>query len=159
MIQQSTAKELCDLGIGRGLSDASLRRLAELSVIERFACGERVFREGQKHSQIHWVQSGRIALEMTGGTKLPMPLLTIGKGEVLAWSSFVGNQRMTATATAVIESSLITFDTAVLLGLCEQDYEIGYRLMRHVAIGLSNRLLVTRLQLMDLFGHPDRSTT
>ena len=42
-----------------------------------------------------------------------------------------------------------------LLSLCEQDAEFGQHVMRWMAQSLSNRLVATRLQLLDLFAaHP-----
>ncbi len=38
--------------------------------------------------------------------------------------------------------------------LCNTDFEVGYHVMGQVASALSQRLLATRLQLLDLFAKP-----
>jgi CRP-like cAMP-binding protein len=78
-------------------------------------------------------------------------VLSLGPGDVLAWSALLGGGRMTATARAVGPVTTLAFDAAALLALCESDHEVGYHLMRHLSAALSRRLVATRLQLLDLF--------
>ena len=58
---------------------------------------------------------------------------------------------MTATATAIEDTILIAMSGKRLQELCDCEKELGYVLLQRVAQVLSQRLLSTRLQLMDLF--------
>lgn len=136
------------------LSPEAMAELAKIARVDRFCAGETLFREGQLYNRLHWVISGRVTLEMTTGASSPKCILSLGKGDVLAWSSLVGDGRMTAKAIAMTDTELVGFDAHKLQPLLEADYELGYRLMRSIATSLSRRLLATRLQLLDLFNHP-----
>ena len=136
------------------LAEALVDKLADVSAIYQFAEHETVFREGQTHSKIFWVHSGRIRLEMTLPGQSPRSLLTVSAGEVLAWSAFNSSQPMTATGSAAIDSVLVGFDVDRLRSLCESNHEIGYRFTDCLCIGLAQRLVATRLQLLDLFTNP-----
>jgi CRP-like cAMP-binding protein len=81
----------------------------------------------------------------------PKAVLTVGSGDLLAWSAFLGNQRMTTTAIASTDVQVIGFDSDQARQLCDKNHEIGYRFLESVAEALSRRLVATRLQLLDLF--------
>ena len=110
------------------------------------------------HGQIYWVHSGRVRLEMTLPSRLPIALLTVGPGEVLAWSAFLGSQQMTASGIAATDTVLLGFEVGPLKTLCESNLEIGYRFTHHLCQGLSQRLIATRLQLLDLFCLPSEGS-
>jgi CRP/FNR family cyclic AMP-dependent transcriptional regulator len=125
--------------------------LADAARWRSFAAGTVIFREGERCSAFYIVHRGHVALDMSlaahGGTRL----ITLGPGEVVAWSALVGDGRMTATAAAADEVELIEFPGAEVLKRCEADPQFGYHLMRRLAAALAKRLLATRLQMLDLF--------
>lgn len=150
----SSEDAIISLNLARDMASADLKRLADVSEIHKFAKDEPIFREGQAHTRIYWVHSGRVRLEMTLPSRLPTALLTVGAGEVLAWSAFLGTKQMTASGIAATETVLLGFEAESLRALCESNHEIGYRFTLHLCQGLSRRLTATRLQLLDLFGLP-----
>ncbi len=137
--------------LGRHLSDEQLRRLAALATQTVVPAGTAIFRENQRHERLYWIIDGVVTLEMIGSHAGSKAVLTVGSGDLLAWSAFLGNQRMTTTATASTEVRLIGFDSSELHQLCEQDHEIGYRFLHSLAEAISRRLVATRIQLLDLF--------
>jgi CRP-like cAMP-binding protein len=147
------------LGMADDLTDAELTELANVCRLEKFDKDQPIFREGQHHARIYWVLSGLVRLEMKLPTRPPTALLTVGTGEVLAWSALLGTQQMTATGIAASDTVLIGFDATALQALCDRNHQLGYRLMRHLCKGISQRLVATRLQLLDLFSHPHQQTT
>lgn len=74
-----------------------------------------------------------------------------GPNEILAWSGFLADGAMTTSAIAIESIRTIEFDCHQLKRLCEDDHDLGYFIMKQVAVGLARRLLATRLQLLDLF--------
>lgn len=133
------------------LSSEWLRRLVGAGVLKRFAPGAVLFREGERSDAFYLVGIGHVALDMTVPARGTTRLLTVGPGEMLAWSALLGNARMTATATAVDDVELFEFSGAELRRWCETDPSFGYRWMRQLSTALAERLLATRLQLLDLF--------
>jgi CRP-like cAMP-binding protein len=115
------------------------------------AAGSVLFREGQQSDAFYVVHRGHVALEMCLPARGCTALLTLGPGEVVAWSALLGDGRMTASAIASDDVELIEFSGIELLARCEADPVFGYRIMRRMSEALARRLLATRLQLLDLF--------
>ncbi len=135
---------LRQMDLTAGLSDVELGELAKIAHHTEFSAATVVFREGQNQSVIYWVVDGSITLETTGARLKPIVLLTVGPGEVLGWSALVGDSRMTAKASAVTNTRLIGFPADDLKKLCDENHELGYRVMNSIAENLSRRLHATR---------------
>ena len=80
-------------------------------------------------------------------------ILTLGPGDLVAWSAILGDGRMTTSAVALEPSELVALPARYVIELCEQQPALGYRFMRGVAQAISRRLVGTRLQLLDLFSN------
>jgi len=126
-------------------------RLAEIARWKFCPAGTVLFREGEGCDSFYVVHRGHITLEMCLPARGCTRLLTLGPGEVVAWSALVGDGRMTATAVAVDDAELIELSAAKVLERCDADPQFGYRVMRRLAAALAKRLLATRLQMLDLF--------
>jgi CRP/FNR family transcriptional regulator, cyclic AMP receptor protein len=135
----------------------SLCGIASLKTVE---AGEELFREGDKEDYLYIVLEGRVAIEIFVPCKGRQRIFTAEPMEVVGWSSVtpVVRQR-TASARAVLPGRLVLLDAPKLRQLCEQDHDLGYVVMRRLANVVASRLLVTRLQLLDMFGHPGQEVT
>lgn len=132
--------------------DEVLTSLAEASSFRSVALGEVLFREGSPNDRLYLVCSGRLALEMNVPPRGAVRILTLGPGEMVGWSAVIGEGKMTASAVAIDETELVVAPAETLRELCEVNHDFGYYLMREMAAALARRLVVTRLQLLDLFG-------
>jgi CRP-like cAMP-binding protein len=139
------------IGLGRDLNDDLIGQLASIAAQVLVARGATIFRENQRHPLVYWIIDGVVKLEMSTSHAGPKAVLTVGTGDLLAWSALLGNQRMTTTAIASTDGQLIGFDSDRVRQLCDDSYEIGYRFLQSLAEALSRRLVATRLQLFDLF--------
>lgn len=142
---------LGEMSFAKGLPPRTLEALATMATLETVPGWGVLFREGSQCHDLFLVQSGFFALDMHVPARGHVTILTVGPGELLGWSALLGAGLMTATATAVEESRVITLPGDQLRMLCQVDHEFGNSLMRHLAVALSQRLLATRLQLLDLF--------
>lgn len=133
------------------LGTTEIAKLASIGKVMQLAEGLILFHEGEPHGQLYFVTGGSIRLDMVTARCGRQTILSVGGGDLLAWSSLVGNGTMTATATANEDSEAVAFDAAALQILLEQDAKLGYLVMRVIATSLSRRLLATRLQLLDLY--------
>ncbi|MEO9934524.1 cyclic nucleotide-binding domain-containing protein [Rhodopirellula bahusiensis] len=156
MVQQLRLSSVMFLRIPfeRQLSETDRASLVELADCVTVDAGQIIFREGERHPFVYWIVEGQVSLEMASGGKTMQPLVTLADGDLLAWSSLRTDRRMTATAKTISPTRLMRFGTQSLLDLCEANHEIGYRVMLHIAGQLAQRLLATRLQMLDLFQHP-----
>lgn len=115
------------------------------------AVGSILFEEGTRHDCVYMICRGTLRLEMNVPGRGEIPILTIGAGELLGFSPLFENQLMTARAVALDDGLAICLDAEKLMELCEQNPELGYRVMKKVAGAYARRLVATRLQLLDLF--------
>jgi CRP/FNR family cyclic AMP-dependent transcriptional regulator len=148
---------LRQMDLTAGLSEHELHELASIARHEDVSASTVVFREGQSQSMIFWVVDGSVALETAGARLKPVLLLTLGPGEVLAWSALVHDSMMTATAKAITDTRLIGFPADALRVLCDRNHELGYRVMCSIAENLSRRLHATRQQLLGCFEASSRT--
>jgi len=125
--------------------------LVAIAVTKHWSPGAQLFQEGVEHDDIYLLQDGHVRLEMLVLDRGRVPLITVGAGDLLGWSPLFGNHVMTATAIALEPTQALAFDGKQLRELCETNHEVGYHVMRHIAQALSERLVATRLQLLDLF--------
>ncbi len=128
-----------------------LDRLAVESTLQKLAVGDIVFREGSTNHHLYLIRSGRLALEMNVPGRGAVRILTVGPGGMVGWSSLLNQGKMTASAIAVAETEVVVAPADKLLELSKTNHELGFHLMRRLADALSQRLVATRLQLLDLF--------
>jgi len=135
-----------------GMPDELLEPLARAARVVNLPAGSVVFRQGGQAHAAYLLVSGQVALEICtpgGGCRR---ILTVAGGELLGWSPALGQQRMTATARALMDVRAIELDGARLLAECERNPRFGYEFMKRAALALAKRLSATRLQLLNLYG-------
>lgn len=125
--------------------------LEAIAVPRHWSPGAVLFQEGSEHDDIYLLQGGHVRLEMVVQRRGRVPMMTVGVGDVVGWSPLFGGHAMTATAIALEPTQAQAFDGKRLRELCAANHELGYHVMRYIAVTLSERLLATRLQLLDLF--------
>ena len=149
--QPSVLKMLSETRFVEGISSDHLQGLCRASRLVKLPAGAKLFQEGSIEDEVFIISSGHIRLSMNVPGRGDVPFLTTGPGELVGWSGLIGDGRMTATATAIDDTTLIAMSGKRLRELCECEKSLGYVLLQRVAQVLSQRLLSTRLQLMDLF--------
>jgi CRP/FNR family cyclic AMP-dependent transcriptional regulator len=147
-----TPSMLCSLPIFSDLSDEHVGIIADISTTRPFAEGEEIFHEGGSRRHLYVVLDGRIALEMHVPNRGWLRILTVEPQQAFGWSSVtdVASKR-TVTARAVCAGKLLSIDAGRLIEACRKDPVLGSVIMHHVANLIAGRLLVTRLQLLDMF--------
>ena len=137
------------------LKDEHLWKVAAISHVRKFKSGERFFHEGDKQDYIYVLVEGRVALDMFVPHHGKARFSTIEQWDVFGWSSVTPTiHQRTAGAVAVLDGEAIATDAEKLRQLCDQDHDMGYLVMRRLASVAASRLMVTRLQLIDMFGQP-----
>jgi CRP/FNR family transcriptional regulator, cyclic AMP receptor protein len=153
---EEITEELRKIPWFRELKDDHIRKIASISTIRRVKAGEIIFREGDTHESVYIVLEGRVGLEMFVPHKGKVRFYTAEPWEVFGWSSVTPNVHLrTAGATAVLEGAVLRIDAEKLSQACDDDHDLGYLVMRRLARVVAGRLLVTRLQLLDMFATPE----
>ena len=137
-----------------GLPGTDLDLIAGCGTNVHFRPGEMLFAEGEPADRFFVLRRGRVAIETHMPQRPAIVLATHGSGDVVGWSWLFPPYRWAFGARAVEDTSAIALDGACLRAKCDDDGDLGYRLMRRFARLLTDELAATRLQLLDLYGDP-----
>lgn len=136
------------------LDQFSLDRLQTISRIIQLDGDKILFNEGDKEDYLYILLVGRIALEMDVPRRGKTLIFTAEPFDIIGWSSATPIIRQrTAAARTLTPAHLLAFDSSKLRQLCDEDNKIGYVIMRRLANIIATRLLVTRLQLVELLSN------
>ena len=132
-----------------------LERLAKISDICEIAENEELFQEGGQEDYLYIVIEGQIEVDVYVPNHGNLRIFIAEPLDIFGWSALtpVVRQR-TATARALQKTRLVSIDFEALKRLCDEDYRIGYLVMRRISNVIASRLLTTRLILMDLLANP-----
>ena len=137
------------------LKEAHMRKFASMSRIRSMKAGEIIFREGDTHESVYIVVEGRVGLEMFVPHRGKVRFYTCEEWDNFGWSAVTPFVRTrTAGAVGVMDGMVISTDVQKLNDFCEEDHDFGYIFMRRMTNVIASRLMVTRLQLLDMFAEP-----
>jgi len=155
MNQQGLITALQTIPWFQELSPGHFEKMARIASLIDMEAKQELFREGDPEDYLYIVLKGRVAIELFVPGRGRIRIYTAEPMDVIGWSSVtpVVRQR-TAGAQAVLPSCLVRLDAIELRRLCEEDYALGYIVMRRLANVVAGRLLTTRLQMLDMFANP-----
>jgi CRP/FNR family cyclic AMP-dependent transcriptional regulator len=120
----------------------------------RFDAGEFLFRTGEEANQFFLIRAGKVALEISAPGRVPIVVQTVREDEILGWSWLIPPYHWQLDARAVEPTRAIALDGKCMRTKCEADHDLGYELLKRFAHIIEERLLQTRLQLLDVYGTP-----
>jgi CRP-like cAMP-binding protein len=151
-----TIKELEKIPWFQEISRDHLEKIADIAHLRHVRAGEVLFREGDVEDYLYIVVEGRIALDIFIPHRGKIRIYTVEPLDIFGWSSVTPIiRKRTAGAVAVVDGSVIAIHSEKLRAACDEDHDLGYIVMRRLANIVASRLLVTRLQLLDMFAHPE----
>ena len=136
----------------RGLEERHIRFIVGCAKNVRFDEGQTIFREGDPAEYFYFIREGLVAVELMVPHRGRTIVQTVAAGEIVGWSWMVAPYRWHFDAQALLFTRALAFDANCLLAKCEEDRDLGYEILKRFAQVISERLEVTRLQLLDLYG-------
>ena len=130
-----------------------LARLAALAEEVNFHRDQIIFHEGEEHGVFYLILNGSLALEIITA-RHPVLLQTLHAGDAMGWSSLLGSGGTHFEARALTPARTLAFNGAKLREACEADPAFGYHMMKALLFLISERLDVTRMQLLDMYATP-----
>ncbi len=153
---EELARELGKIPWFQELKPEHLQKITEISQLRKVKAEELLFREGDKEDYLYIVIEGRVALDIFMPHHGKIRIYTAEPWDVFGWSSVTPTiHQRTAGATAVIDGLIVGIDSKKLREACDEDHDLGYLVMRRLTNIVASRLLVTRLQLIDMFASPE----
>ncbi len=132
----------------QGMEPKHVKKLASLAVEVKFATNDIIFREGDEGQAIFLIEEGQVVVETEVAGRGQVPMLTVGKGELLGWSSLFPPRRKTSNARATMPTWAIAIDVNRLQEAFQSDHSLEVEVIRRVAGALSERLKNTRQHLL-----------
>lgn len=136
------------------LCQAQLDCLATIATLHDIEAGDILFKEGDREDYLYILLEGQVVLEVEVPTRGQVPIYTAEVLDIIGWSSMTPIVRQrTASVRATQNCLLLGFHNKLLEQLCEEDHELGYVVMKRLANVAANRLLTTRLCLLDIIAN------
>jgi CRP/FNR family cyclic AMP-dependent transcriptional regulator len=137
------------------LSPAQIETLERCALEKSFGESDLIFRTGDPAAEFYILRDGIVGLEVISPLKREMTTLqTLHGGDILGWSWLFPPHKWHFDARALEPTSAFALDAARVRALCEEDREMGYRLLQGFSQIIVERLQATRLQLLDLYEKP-----
>ena len=134
------------------LGEAQRKALLEQARTDTVAKGEYVYQEGEPATEVCFVISGRIELEVQTMRGTPIVLDVLGPGDLLGWSACLGMGNATASSHCQSETRLLRIEGALLRELLKEDADRGLLVMTDIAMTVARRLRESRNRLTHLLG-------
>ncbi len=132
------------------LNDEQLKAIALITEEKSYPKGTLLVKENTTATLLALLLEGDIDLIFSGGGEGAIVNALVGSiapGEVYGVSSLIEPYRYTASAKATMPVKVIEIDGISLRALVEVDRNLGYAMMRNVAIAVLERLRYTQVEL------------
>ena len=134
-----------------GLEPGDLDLMATCGHLAVVGAGASLAREGEPAEQFFVLRAGRVALEIDAPTG-PLIVETLEAGDLVGWSWIFPPHRWVYDVVVVEQAHVVVIDAACLRQKCDAEPAFGYRVMQRFAAVVAQRLMATRLRLLDLYG-------
>lgn len=144
-----TVNALKRVEILNGLSDEQLARVAQICKTVIYNSGSVIVREFEPSDEIYVINKGSAqvqigAAQVTAETLAapgPMAAVAIGQGQIFGEMALIDMGPRSATVQCTSDGTeLYVIRRDDFISLCEQDTDIGYKVMRNLAADLSFKL-------------------
>ena len=149
---ETIAGLLSDVPLFAGLEPAQLDLVAGCGSNVGFEEGEYLFREGSDADTFFLLRHGSVALELFTPPRGSLTIETLEAGEVVGWSWLFAPYRWHFDARAMSLVRATAFDGVCLRTKCDDDPALGYALLSRFASVMIDRLQMTRIRLLDVYG-------
>jgi CRP/FNR family cyclic AMP-dependent transcriptional regulator len=135
----------------KDLKDEYLDFIVGCALNVRFKEGEIILKEGEQADKFYLIREGKAAIDINAGNNRLITIQTIHEGDILGWSWLIPPHRNRFNARAVQDIRAIALDGKCLRNKCEENHDLGYELLKRLAVVFTERLEVTRKQLINIY--------
>jgi len=116
-----------------------------------FKSGEYLGKEGEPAKYFYLIKSGKVAVELHHQTKGSIIIKTLDPSEIAGFGWAFPPYQLNFDLRALESTSVIAFDAVCIRKKCEEDYRLGYHIIRKFAEIMKERLQDTRMQLINVY--------
>jgi CRP-like cAMP-binding protein len=132
-----------------GLTDEQLSRVATICQKKMYDAGDVIVREREPSSEIYIIHSGSAEVDLSGSRITaetlaapgPQAIISLGQGQIFGEMALIDMGLRSATVRCTSDGTeLYVIRRDDFIQLCEQDTDIGYKVMRNLAADMSFKL-------------------
>jgi len=132
------------------LPEETLQVLLDRSEQRRYPAGKTIFLETAEEEEVYLVTGGSVNIEISlGNQDASYEIVSLGAGEVMGEMGLIQPTPRSATATAETDVTVLVWKGQTLREICEENYEVGYRLMTELAKIMWARLVKWNDRVLD----------
>lgn len=146
----SIAESLARLPFFDDMSREHLDFISGCASNVRFRGGEMILSQGRPADRFYLIRSGEVSLELHAGNRT-LEIVTVGEGEMLGWSWIVPPYTWHYSVRAINSVAAIAFKADCVREKCDADPVFGYDMFRRFTRLIVERLMATRIQLLDVY--------
>ena len=140
---------IMDLPLFDALKGHELNTVARAMNMFDVPKGEIIFKEGEKGDCICFVVQGSIDIIKESGAGSGVLIASLSKGRSIGEMSVIDNATRSATARAGQTTTFLTLSKQSFDGILQQHPEIGIKILKGIALMLSQNLRKTSSRLAD----------
>jgi CRP-like cAMP-binding protein len=141
---------LKDCALFSEFNDEILERFRAAGKTRTYDAGDIVFVEMSEGDEIYLITGGEATIQFALASEDEQyEVVTRGPGDILGEVSFIEGGQRSATVIARTTLEVIVWDCATWRRMCEEDYELGYRLVLGIAKILSQRLREWNVRILN----------
>jgi CRP/FNR family transcriptional regulator, cyclic AMP receptor protein len=125
----------------RGLDEAQLQRLGQISHREEYVKNATVFEQDDPGDKMYIVSDGQVEVRVRDPKGNSRAVLYLGEGQVFGEMALIDEGRRSASVLAVENDTVVySIPSKDFTDLCKSDTGIGYIMMRNLALDLTFKL-------------------
>ena len=121
---------------------------------QRYAAGDVILKTHTNADAFFVITEGLVSLQVHPASGEPVLIQSLREGDVLGWSWMLPPYLWHFDAVARENTATYRLDASCVRGKCEVDPQFGYQLSQCFSRIMLERLMATRLQLLDVYAHP-----
>lgn len=125
-----------------GLTESEIKKVAEICTERQYPRGEKIIKQGEWGDEMYIITQGFVEVSLDETKQAPPKVVVnLGPGQITGEMALLDQGPRSATVKALSEPTIVQvikregFET-----LCQEDANIGYKVMRNLAMDLSFKL-------------------
>jgi CRP/FNR family transcriptional regulator, cyclic AMP receptor protein len=137
------------VGLFSGLTDAQLERLLAISQEETYQDDDVIFRQGSDGDKLYFIREGQVEILIRRKPHEPeRSQVFLGRGQIFGEMALLDQGKRSATVKCSQNGTVLhVFSREDFYALCGSNTDIGYIIMRNMALDLSFKLRHRNLDL------------
>jgi CRP-like cAMP-binding protein len=145
--KESLDQLIAEQPLFKDLESKYLQFIVDCASLKNFEPGDYLLREKEDADEFYLIRQGKVALSTFVPGRGSINIQYLGDGKVVGWSWLIRPHRWHFNALATETTDVIAIDGKRLRDECEKDHDLGYELMKRLALVVGQRLRMTRMRL------------